>query len=96
MEFLLFAALLYFLPSIIGHGKRNFGAIFLVNFFLGWTIVGWIVALVWACAADRRPLVFAIAGAELPSGARGARFCSHCGARALSAAHFCWSCGHAI
>lgn len=96
MEFLLIAALLYFLPSIIGHGKRNFGAIFLVNFFLGWTIVGWIVALVWACAAGYRQPVFAFAGpAPIPS-AGGSRFCSHCGARALSAAHFCWSCGHTV
>lgn len=94
MEFLLFAALLYFLPSIVGHGKRNFGAIFLVNLFLGWTIVGWIVALVWACSAGYRQPVFAFAGAApMPSSAGGAHYCSRCGAPALAAAHFCWSCG---
>jgi Superinfection immunity protein len=43
---------MYFLPSIVGHNKRNFGAIFVLNFLLGWTIVGWIVALVWALTAD--------------------------------------------
>ena len=41
------------LPSIIafarGHAKRR--AILVVNVLLGWTIVGWIVALVWSVRA---------------------------------------------
>jgi Superinfection immunity protein len=28
-------------------------SIFLLNFFLGWSVIGWIVALVWACKNDR-------------------------------------------
>jgi hypothetical protein len=39
---------LYFLPAIVGSRKRNSGAIFILNLFLGWTFVGWVVALVWA------------------------------------------------
>ena len=41
---------MYFLPSIIAlmRGKRNTLAIFLLNLFLGWSVIGWIVALVWA------------------------------------------------
>ena len=27
-------------------------AILLLNFFLGWTMIGWIVALVWAVKTD--------------------------------------------
>ncbi|HEY1801793.1 MAG TPA: superinfection immunity protein [Terriglobales bacterium] len=52
--FLGFGFLLYFLPSIIAlaHSKRNTLAIFLLNFFLGWTFIGWIVALVWAVKVD--------------------------------------------
>ncbi len=40
----------YFLPSIIALARkqRNALAIFLLNFFLGWTFVGWVVALVWS------------------------------------------------
>jgi hypothetical protein len=38
----------YFLPSIIGRKKRNRGAIFALNLFLGWTLIGWVVSLVWA------------------------------------------------
>jgi hypothetical protein len=49
--------LLYFLPSIIAltRSKRNTLSIFLLNFFLGWTLVGWVVALVWAVKADDYP-----------------------------------------
>lgn len=42
----------YFLPTIIGKRKVNAVAIFALNLFLGWTFIGWIVALVWACTED--------------------------------------------
>ncbi len=46
--------LMYFLPSIIAaaRGKRDLTAIFLLNLFLGWSVIGWIVALVWAVKHD--------------------------------------------
>ena len=44
--------LLYFTPSIIGRHKANALAIFVFNFFLGWTFLGWVLALVWACTKD--------------------------------------------
>lgn len=42
--------ILYFLPSIIAwHSKKpNFLAIFVLNIFLGWTLVFWVLALVWS------------------------------------------------
>jgi Superinfection immunity protein len=45
---------IYFLPTFIARRrqKRNTGAIFALNFFLGWSLVGWVVALVWALAYD--------------------------------------------
>jgi hypothetical protein len=41
---------IHFLPTIIAAVRRvkNFGWILCVNLFLGWTLVGWIVALIWA------------------------------------------------
>ena len=42
----------YFIPTMAGAKKRNAGAIFVLNLFLGWTLVGWVVALVWACTKD--------------------------------------------
>jgi len=52
-----FGFIFCFLPSIIAlaRSKRNTLSIFLLNFFLGWTLVGWIVALVWAVKADDYP-----------------------------------------
>jgi hypothetical protein len=45
----------YMLPWAIAatRGKSNSGTIALVNFLLGWTVVGWVVALVMACTAHR-------------------------------------------
>jgi hypothetical protein len=45
----------YFLPTLLGMNKRNAGAIFALNLLLGWTLVGWVVALVWALATDPAP-----------------------------------------
>jgi len=42
----------YFLPSIVGFEKRNRNAIFILNLLLGWTVIGWIIALVWASTKD--------------------------------------------
>ena len=41
---------IYFLPTIIAvlKNRTNTLAIGLLNFFLGWTFIGWVVALVWA------------------------------------------------
>jgi len=49
-----FGFVMYFLPSIIAlaRSKRDLLAIFLLNFFLGWSVIGWVVALVWAVKAD--------------------------------------------
>lgn len=54
MHFLLIAAGLYFLPAIVAAARQTHNAtgILLLNIFLGWTGIGWIVALVLAiCSA---------------------------------------------
>ena len=40
----------YMLPTFIAgaRGHQNGIAIFFINLFLGWTVLGWIAALVWA------------------------------------------------
>ena len=49
-----FSLLMYFLPSIVAlaRSKRDLLAIFLLNLFLGWSVIGWVVALVWAAKND--------------------------------------------
>jgi len=43
---------LYFLPAMIAsnRGHRNSGPIFVVNLFLGWTLIGWVGCLAWGLA----------------------------------------------
>ena len=36
----------------LARSKRDLLAIFLLNLFLGWSVIGWIVALVWAAKND--------------------------------------------
>jgi hypothetical protein len=47
--------LLYFVPIIVAvvRHHHNALAIGMLNFFLGWTFIGWVAALVWACTAVR-------------------------------------------
>jgi uncharacterized membrane protein YccC len=40
--------LVYFLPTLIGFNKKNLREVLLLNIFFGWTVIGWIWALVWA------------------------------------------------
>ena len=45
----------YFLPSFVGSSRRHHNqlAIVMLNLFLGWTGVGWVLA-VWACTATQQ------------------------------------------
>lgn len=47
---------LFVLPTVVAISRRaeNTPAIFLLNVFLGWTVVAWIVLLVWALVARPR------------------------------------------
>lgn len=54
MSFLLLAIALYFAPAIVAAARNthNATAILLLNVFLGWTVVGWFVAMLMAiCSA---------------------------------------------
>ena len=51
---LLFVAA-YFLPTVVAgfRGHKNTLAIFLLNLFLGWTLFGWLGALIWSVLAQQ-------------------------------------------
>jgi len=55
MHFLLVLVAGYFLPTIIALSRNhhNACAICALNCFLGWTVIGWIAALVWSLTAVR-------------------------------------------
>lgn len=44
----------YFAPVIVALARdhRQKLAIFILNLFLGWTILGWVGALVWSATSD--------------------------------------------
>lgn len=50
---------LYFLPTIVARMRSHHQtlAIFLTNLFFGWTLLGWIAALIWSATAKRQPTV---------------------------------------
>ena len=47
---------LYFVPTILAYTnkKENRAAIGALNFFLGWTLIGWVVALVWSMTVEKK------------------------------------------
>lgn len=55
---LIFLVIIYFLPTLIANGnrKRNAEAIAILNLLLGWTVLGWLVALIWGCTKDAKPV----------------------------------------
>lgn len=54
-----FLAIIYFAPSVIAilRGHLNMGALITLNILLGWTVLGWIAALVWSLANRPAPVV---------------------------------------
>ena len=47
----------YFAPSIIAsaRGHHNLGSIIVINLLLGWTFIGWVVALAMSLSSIDRP-----------------------------------------
>lgn len=90
MLHLVLGILLYFLPAIIGRHKRDAAGIFLVNLLLGWTVIGWVIALIWACTSEDSQVRYVHMPVQ-------PRYCCQCGSGiAYSGAHFCTACGRAV
>lgn len=56
MIIIIIGLFIYFIPSIAAFidGHRNSSAILILNIFLGWTFIGWVVALVWAATKEKK------------------------------------------
>lgn len=54
---LVVAFAVYFLPTFVAKKRNHSNAtpIFLVNLFLGWVVIGWIAALIWATTDNANP-----------------------------------------
>jgi Superinfection immunity protein/Short C-terminal domain len=49
----------YFLPTIIAFARKkdSAGGVFALNFFLGWTLIGWVACLIWALSDSRTTVI---------------------------------------
>lgn len=56
---LIICILLYFVPYFIARSnkKRDAEAIGWLNALTGWTVIGWIAALIWAITSEKIPVV---------------------------------------
>ena len=89
-----FVLLAYFLPSLIGSNKRNAGAIFALNLLLGWTLIGWVVSLVWALTKENAPNTIVVQPVSVP--VPQTWICATCRSTLNRSDTFCTSCGSKV
>src|SRR5690349_12709408 len=58
----------YWLPLIVATARRvpHIGSVAVLNLLLGWTLVGWVVAMAMACRDNREVIVSTLYPAQLP------------------------------
>lgn len=90
-SFVLAAPALYLLPTFEAWKKNHpdLKAIALVNIFLGWSLIGWVVSIVWAFKRPE-PTPFLVSGSQRD---RPTRMCPFCAEEILVAAVKCKHCG---
>ena len=54
--FITVIGILYFIPVIVSvkRNHHNMLSIFVLNLLLGWTVIGYIIALIWSCSATSK------------------------------------------
>lgn len=77
----------YFIPTWISSARKHHqaNAIFLVNLLLGWTVIGWVAALIWSASAVRPEL-----------NREETRPCPFCAERIMKDARICKHCGRDV
>ncbi len=93
-----FVPTLYFLPTYEAWRNKqpNLTSIALVNLFLGWSVVGWVVAVVWAFKKPEQVSVYVppspVAAPPVPP-LQKTKKCPFCAEDVLAAAVKCKHCG---
>ena len=55
--FMLIYVVMYFVPTIVAALRKHhqLAPIAVVNLFLGWTVIGWIIAFIWSLTSQQPP-----------------------------------------
>jgi hypothetical protein len=83
---------LYFLPAAAAWNKSHFSSVFVLNLFLGWTLVGWVVALAWGLKKEVESTKVVVQSPAVST----ALLCRNCGKYSSPTAKFCENCGQAL
>ncbi|MBN1369474.1 MAG: superinfection immunity protein [Dehalococcoidaceae bacterium] len=93
----------YFLPTIIALARHadNRLAIFLINLFLGWSLVGWVVALVLSFSKTNgivqngQTIIVSQNTGDNRGNSKedGIKYCTKCGAKLGEDVQYCSKCG---
>lgn len=107
----LFILGIYLIPTFVAATRKvpNAGSVFVINLLLGWTLIGWVVALAMAARSTPPPPVHQTftsppVGSAIPprpeasTPVRGAAlaYCPQCGTKAIPGHRFCGSCGASL
>ena len=92
---MLLSAIVYFIPTIVARHRTNAGGVFILNLLLGWTLIGWVLALAWATTGEDlrygSTVIVSPSNVSLMTGRNC--YCPGCGGAMHLSMRFCPNCG---